>query len=107
EPDVLSRGQVTDEATGQLDQRRDSGVDLNRALVRDQHAGDDLEQRALALTVGSDQADGLPGADLEADVPQRPERASRRRGLALEQHLAERRYLRLRRNSIPTPSTSI
>ena len=62
EPDVVARRQVADEAAGDLDQRSDAAAHLDRALVGQQDAGDELEQGALALAVGADEADGLAPA---------------------------------------------
>ena len=78
---VVAHGEVVDEAAGDLDERRHAARDLDRALVGEHDAGDELQQRRLALAVATDDADRLAGAHLDRHVAQRPELA--RAGAAL------------------------
>src|SRR5690606_8127410 len=71
---VLPAGQVAGEPGRELDQRRHPAAHRHRALVRLQHPGDQLQQRALAGAVLADHPDGLAGLDVEREVAKRPER---------------------------------
>ena len=73
------------EARAHLEQAADAAVDLDPAVGRLGDAREDLEQRALAGAVAADDADHLPGLDVEAHVAQRPHVAhvpGRRTGVA-------------------------
>jgi hypothetical protein len=72
---VLPAGELAGEAGRQLQQRSHLGPSRDRALVRDQHSGDELEQRALSGAVAADHADRLAGLDAERRVAHRPELA--------------------------------
>jgi hypothetical protein len=71
--DVLPYREISDEAAGDLDEGRHAAVDRDGPLILQEHARDELQKRALALTVPSDHADRLTGSHVEADVAQRPE----------------------------------
>src|SRR5215207_2767470 len=81
--DVLAAGQLAVEAGPQLQQRGDPAPDLDRAGGRGQDARQHLEQCRLARAVGTDQPDGLAGADLQTDVLEGPEPLGA--GLAVQQ----------------------
>ena len=87
---VVAHGEVVDEATGDLDERRDAARDLDRALVGDHDAGDELQQRRLALAVAADDADRLAGPHLDRHVAQRPELARTRAPPAAREQVLER-----------------
>jgi hypothetical protein len=59
----------------ELEQRRDAPVHVDRAGGRRERARDDVQQRALAAAVSTDDSDGLPAPDLERHVAERPELA--------------------------------
>ena len=61
---------------GDVHQGCDATDQPDPPLVGDQRAGDQLQQGALALTVGTDDAHRLTLRDLERDVTQRPELAA-------------------------------
>src|SRR2546430_471328 len=50
--------------------RRSFAAEADRSGVGGKGAGDDVEQRGLAATVGADDAAQLPGADGQVDPPQ-------------------------------------
>jgi hypothetical protein len=76
--DVLASGQFAVKAGAHLQQATQAAVDESLAPGRLRHAGEDLQQRALARAVQAQDADVLTLADLEGDVVQRPELLSRR-----------------------------
>ena len=86
---VVADGQIVDEATGDLDERRDALAHADGALVGEDDAGDELEQRRLALTVPTDDADRLAGGDVEGDVAQGPELARLRAAVASGEEVLE------------------
>ncbi len=53
-------------------------MDADRPLIGDEHLGDELEERRLALAVAADHADRLTLPHLEGDVAQGPELARSR-----------------------------
>src|SRR5262249_15597915 len=71
--DVLPAGELPGESGRQLQQGRDPGPGGDRALVRDEYAGDELQQGGLAGAVAADHADRLAGLDPEGGVAQRPD----------------------------------
>ena len=66
-------------AGAELDQRGDAAVDAYRARRGLADAGNQLQHRALARSVAADDAERLPGGDVEASRPSAP-RTSRRAG---------------------------
>jgi hypothetical protein len=78
EVDVLATGELDVEAGAELEQRREATLVATLPLLGTQDAGEALQHRALARTVRTDDAEGLPGADLEVDALQRPELLVRR-----------------------------
>ena len=71
--DVLAHRQLGAEAEPELEQRRHRAVDAHRALVRQQQAGDDLQQRRLAGAVAADDTDEGAALDRQGDAAQRLE----------------------------------
>ncbi len=59
EPDVVAARQVGVEARAERQQARDVADDVDRALVRLDDPGEDLEQRALAGAVRADDGEAL------------------------------------------------
>src|SRR5690606_26394140 len=57
----------------ELDERCDAAVHVHPTLIREQHAGDQAQQRRLPLAVAADDADGLTRLHGEGHVSQRPE----------------------------------
>ncbi len=80
EKDVLAPGEFGIEACAQLEQRRDAPARYDAPEGGLQDAADDLQQRAFAAAVGTDEAECLALFHLEADVAQRPEIAVKRGG---------------------------
>ena len=74
--DILASRELRVEATAQFEQRRHTPGHRHLARRGGERPGDDLEERALAATVASDDPDRLSPADLEARVPQRPKFAT-------------------------------
>src|SRR4051812_7543071 len=87
--DVVARSQLIDEATGQLNERCNPVPDRGDALVREEDAGDHLEQGALAAAVAPYKSDGLTPVDLEGNVAQCPERLSGGPAATMEDQLPE------------------
>ena len=75
-------------------------VDLDRALVRRQRAGEDVHQRRLAGAVVPDEAQDLAGPDLEVGGPERLHRAE---PLGDAVQCYERRALARRRDTFEHP----
>ena len=71
--DVVAAGQVGIEPRGELDHRRHAALHPGAALGGDEHAGRDLEERALPRTVVTDEPDRLALPHLEAHATQGPE----------------------------------
>ena len=69
--DVLAAGDLGMKAGAELDQRRDAAVDRDRARRRPADAGDQLQHRALAGAVATDDAERLAGGDVERHALQR------------------------------------
>src|SRR5262249_52701067 len=70
---VLAPAVLGMEARTKFQQRRDTAADLNPAEVRPQNPGQHLEQRALARSVGPDNAEELASWHVEADIAERPQ----------------------------------
>src|SRR5205823_6380231 len=70
---VLAPGQLGVEAGADLQQRADPAAQAGVPRGRPGDARQDLEQRRFAGPVAPDDADGLAGPDVEADVAQGPE----------------------------------
>ena len=70
--DVLAARELRVEAASQLEERRHAAAHLDLAFARDLGTRDDLEERALAGPVASDDTQRLPGPDLDRHPPQRP-----------------------------------
>lgn len=85
--DVVPSGQLCIVSAGERDERGHAGPDGDVALVRDQDARDQAQQRRLPRTVAPHDADLLTGSDVERDVPEGPEllRAYRSERAAEEQ----------------------
>ena len=66
--DVLAPGHLRVEAGTQLQQGGDAAVGLDLAAGRRQHAGDDLQQGALAAAVQADDPQRLAAVQFEVDV---------------------------------------
>ena len=73
EINVIATAELRVKSRAQFEQRRDASVDIDRAGRRMQDSGDHLQQRALARSVLSDNAERLAALHLEADVVERPE----------------------------------
>ena len=71
--DVLAPGQLGVEPGAQLQQRRHAAAHADPARGRAQHAGDHLQQRALARAVVADDAEHLAAPHVEGHAAQRPE----------------------------------
>ena len=72
--DVVATGQLLVEAGAQGEQARHQPVDVDPALGRRDDPGQHLEERALAGAVGPDDGQRFAVDQVEADVPQGPER---------------------------------
>ena len=70
--DVLAARELRVEAASQLEERRHAAAHLDPTFARDLGTRDDLEERALAGPVASDDTQRLPGPDLDRHAPQRP-----------------------------------
>ena len=73
--DVFQRGRLIVEPRTQFEQRHDAAVAADAAAGRRDHAGDRLEQRALAGAVRADDAQHGALIDVEGDVAERPQLA--------------------------------
>src|SRR5262252_1514625 len=71
--DVLAAGEIGVKAGGDLDQRADAPVDRHLAARRPENLRQQLQDRRLAGTIRSDDAERLTGPDLERHVTGRPE----------------------------------
>src|SRR5258705_4989527 len=71
--DVLPSRQFRVEAGSHLQERPDSAVDLHPPLGGFGDARENLEQRALARAVGTNDADDLAPRDIKGHVAQRPD----------------------------------
>ena len=60
EQDVLPAREFVMESRAQFDQRRQRAIDGDRTFGRPVDAGDNFQQRALARSIASNDADGLP-----------------------------------------------
>src|SRR5438105_3830016 len=70
---VLSTGNLRMESGAKLDESRDPAVDLHRSHRRLRNAGDQLQGRAFAGAVSSDDAERRSSRHAERDVAQRGE----------------------------------
>jgi hypothetical protein len=70
---VFPPGELRLEAGPHLEQRTDAAVYHRAATRRRDHTRQDLEQRAFARAIASNDADDVPLADVERDVAQRPD----------------------------------
>src|SRR5207302_7975261 len=70
--DVLAARELRVEAASQLEERRHASAHLDLAFARGLCTRDDLEERALAGPVASDDTQCLPGPDLDRHAPQGP-----------------------------------
>src|SRR5262245_33981989 len=73
EEHVLPTGEVGMESRSHFDQRASSAVEVTSAPVRSQDAREDLENRGLARSIGTDNAKRLAVIDLKRDILNRPE----------------------------------
>jgi hypothetical protein len=73
EEHVLAPGQIRMESRTDLEQRADATLDRRTSRRRRRDAGEQLEQRALAGAVSSDEAERLAVRHVERDVTERPE----------------------------------
>ena len=96
EEGILAARQFAVEAHADLEQRADAAAHLDAALAGLGHAREDLEQRALARPVATDDADNIALRDLEGDIVERLEHgqlfglaALQRRGGARDDRLAQ------------------
>ena len=71
--DVLASREVRVEAGAELEQRADRACDREPPARRLEDAREQAQEGRLAGAVPADDADGLPGLDLERDVAQRPD----------------------------------
>jgi glutaminyl-peptide cyclotransferase len=71
--DVLAPRELGIEAGAEFEQRGDAATSDDAPGGRLENAADDLQQRALAAAVGSDQADDFAAFDAEGDIAQSPE----------------------------------
>ena len=72
EVDVFAAGEFGVEAGAELEQGGDAAARDDAAGGGLQDAADDLEERALAASIGADEAEGLTLLELEADIAQGP-----------------------------------
>src|SRR5690606_6346278 len=72
EVDVFANRKVTNKPAGELNQRGYSPVHFDGTFIRQQHTGDQLKQRRLALTVAANDPDGFAVLDGTGDVAQSP-----------------------------------
>ncbi len=70
---VFAAGEFRVEAGTQLQQGRDLTTQEDPTACRDQHARDDLEERALAGAIAADDPEDLPAVNIQADIRQRQE----------------------------------
>src|SRR5262249_53684829 len=70
---VLTTGQLRMKPRTHFEQARDTSPGSHSASSRLRDATKDLQKRAFASTVASDDAKNLTLLDLEVNVPQRPE----------------------------------
>ena len=63
--DVLTAGNLRMKAGAELDERRDTALHLDRTRCRLADPGNQLQHRALARPVASDDAERTPGLDVE------------------------------------------
>src|SRR5262249_52782350 len=70
---VLAAGELGVKAGADLQERCEAAVELGRAGAGAHHARENLEQRALAGAVATDDADDLAVGDLERDIVERAE----------------------------------
>src|SRR5262249_24353432 len=87
--DVLAAGEVHVEPGTELEQRPDPALRADAADGRLDDPGDQPEKRRLAGAVSADEPDRLAAADLDGDVPQRPD-VRRLRLAALDEEILER-----------------
>ena len=80
EVNVFPASQVQLETGAQFQQRGKASADDQLAVSGFKNAGDEFEQRALAGTVGTDNAHAVAARNGERDVAQRPEDVGRRLG---------------------------
>jgi len=71
--DVLAAGQLGVEPGAELEQGGDPAVADDRPVRGAQDPGDALQQGRLPRPVGTEEADGLAGRDLQVDVALGPE----------------------------------
>ena len=90
EEDVLAGGELRIEADAELEERGELAVHAGVAGVGFVDAAEDLEQRALATSVGTGDAEELPGRDVEGDVPQRDQVAVSRRAAPVRHPVLQR-----------------
>ena len=100
EEDVLAARQVRMETGADLDERAEPPIGHERAGGGHGHAGEHLQERALARPVSPDQPQRVPPLQREADVTQRPELLARRH-LSPEKTCAEAPHLVLDRGDVP------
>ena len=70
---VVPSGEIRIESDAELDERRQTAVDREFALVDVVDPGEALEQRALAAAVAADDSEELAGRDLDAHVLDSPQ----------------------------------
>src|SRR5688572_6670981 len=71
--DVFPAGEVAGEPGRQFEQRRHFSVQAHRALIRNEHARDQFQERGFPGTVTAHHTYGFPVRDVEADIAQGPE----------------------------------
>ena len=76
--DVLASGEIGVETRAELQHRGDQPCTLDGPRLRLENPGHELEQRALAGTVLTDDRHGVAGRDVEVDIPQGPQLCGRR-----------------------------
>ena len=70
---VLAPGELRIESRAELEQRRDPPLRHDASVSRRQDSADDLEQRALAAAIGTNQPQHFAALRLKADIAKRPE----------------------------------
>ena len=104
EEDVLAPGELGVKAGAHLEQRAHASAQTHLTRGGRCDAREDLEQRALAGAVASDDTDRAPGGDRELDIAQRPEfvlgAAAERGAHQLCQPLGQRRRTRPLRDQV-------
>src|SRR5262249_44910693 len=80
EKDVFAAGEFGVESGSKFEEGGDAAGGFDEAFGGLQDAGDDLEQRALAASVGADETERFAPLDVEGDVAERPEIGVERAG---------------------------